>query len=84
MDSDFVGKKFGDWTVLRFSHTDQYRNHYWVCRCTCGETNPVRQGNLTRGTSTRFRRKWQGVLDSYDRPAFGEGTDTPGRPPADG
>ncbi|MCM2392680.1 hypothetical protein [Streptomyces albipurpureus] len=31
----------------------------------------------------RFRRKWQAVLDSYNKPALGEGIDIPHRPPAD-
>lgn len=31
----------------------------------------------------RFRRKWQAVLASYNRPALGEGIDIPGWPPAD-
>lgn len=31
----------------------------------------------------RFRRKWQSVLASFQRPALGEGTDIPHRPPAD-
>lgn len=35
------------------------------------------------GQAARFRRKWQAVLDAYERPALGEGIDTPGRPPVD-
>ncbi|WP_157874255.1 hypothetical protein [Streptomyces sp. AcH 505] len=33
--------------------------------------------------AARFQKKWQGVLASYARPAFGEGIDTPHRPPAE-
>ncbi|MBD0673928.1 hypothetical protein [Streptomyces sp. CBMA156] len=33
--------------------------------------------------AVRFRRKWQAVLDSYNKPALGEGIDIPHRPPAD-
>jgi hypothetical protein len=33
--------------------------------------------------AARFRRKWQAVLASYNRPALGEGIDIPGRPPLD-
>ncbi|MFJ5071275.1 hypothetical protein ACIQC7_33140 [Kitasatospora sp. NPDC088556] len=33
--------------------------------------------------AVRFRRKWQAVLDSYNKPALGEGVDIPHRPPAD-
>jgi hypothetical protein len=35
------------------------------------------------GQALRFRRKWQAVLASYNRPALGEGIDIPGRPPLD-
>lgn len=33
--------------------------------------------------AARLRRKWQAVLDAYERPALGEGIDIPHRPPAD-
>ncbi|MFE2832233.1 hypothetical protein ACFXI6_14465 [Streptomyces mirabilis] len=33
--------------------------------------------------AARFRRRWQTVLDSYGRPALGEGIDIPHRPPTD-
>ncbi|MEW1629690.1 hypothetical protein AB0387_20170 [Streptomyces sp. NPDC089173] len=33
--------------------------------------------------AARFRRKWQAVLASYNKPALGEGLDIPHRPPAD-
>jgi hypothetical protein len=35
------------------------------------------------GQAARFRRKWQAVLDAYERPALGEGIDIPNRPPVD-
>lgn len=35
------------------------------------------------GQAIRFQRKWQQVLDAYERPALGEGIDIPHRPPAD-
>ncbi|MEU7156111.1 hypothetical protein AB0A98_06655 [Streptomyces chrestomyceticus] len=33
--------------------------------------------------AVRFRRRWQAVLASYNKPALGEGIDIPHRPPAD-
>lgn len=35
------------------------------------------------GQAIRWRRKWQAVLATYERPALGEGIDTPHRPPLD-
>lgn len=33
--------------------------------------------------SYRAHRQWQQIVDTYHRPAFGEGFDTPNRPPKD-
>lgn len=33
---DYVGRKFGKWTVIRFSRDGNYRARYWLCRCECG------------------------------------------------
>lgn len=35
------------------------------------------------GQAARFRRKWQAVLNAYERPALGDGIDIPHRPPVD-
>lgn len=34
--------------------------------------------------AVQARRRWLAVLDSFHRPALGEGIDIPGRPPVDG
>lgn len=34
--------------------------------------------------AARLLRKWNAVLAAYERPALGEGIDTPHRPPVDG
>lgn len=43
-----VGKKFGDWTVLRRGKAPQT----WVCQCSCGNARAIPNGNLTSGKST--------------------------------
>ena len=45
---DWVGKSFGDLTVLSY---DGRRNgkHYWRCRCSCGRETVVNQSNLQDG-----------------------------------
>lgn len=35
------------------------------------------------GFSYHAHRQWQQIVDTYHRPAFGEGFDTPNRPPKD-
>ena len=47
---DLIGKKFGRWTVLRFSRTQKGKT-IWVCRCECGVEKEVYGGNLLRGVS---------------------------------
>ena len=48
---DLTGQRFGRWTVIRFSHTTQYRENYWYCRCDCGNENAVRCSHLTKALS---------------------------------
>lgn len=52
--SDFSGKKFGLWTVLRRSDeksTGTKRRTQWVCKCECGSEHLVERCNLIKGTS---------------------------------
>jgi hypothetical protein len=44
------GKRFGEWTVLSFSHRHLH-NPYWICQCVCGEKRAVCLTSLTSGTS---------------------------------
>ena len=44
---DLVGKKFGNWTVVR---RDEGR---WLCSCACGGTGLVRTNKLIHGLSVR-------------------------------
>ncbi len=48
---DLTGFKFGKWTVLNRADI-QNRNPYWLCRCDCGQTKPVRGDILRDGLST--------------------------------
>lgn len=49
---DLTGEQFGRLTVVRYDHTDQYNNRYWLCHCICGEFKIVMQGNLLAGHTT--------------------------------
>jgi hypothetical protein len=50
---DLTNLKFGDWTVLSFSHLSQSRNSNWLCRCKCGAQKTVESYNLRLGRSTK-------------------------------
>ena len=52
---NYLGKKFGEWTVIGFSHRDKSRTQNWRMRCSCGEDEVVLLSNLIRGTSTCCR-----------------------------
>lgn len=34
--TSLVGKKFGQFTVLKFDHVDKHRSSCWLCECDCG------------------------------------------------
>jgi len=61
-----IGKKFGKWTVLRFSH--QYDKYlYWECRCKCRKTRIIKENDLKSGCITFCRCKTAKNLQSrYD------------------
>lgn len=43
-----VGKKFGRLTVAELDHVEKSRR-YLLCKCDCGNTTVVREGNLKNG-----------------------------------
>lgn len=47
---ELQGRKFGRWSVLRYSHKVKGRK-YWQCECTCGMVKPVREDGLLSGFS---------------------------------
>lgn len=55
---DLVGKKFGDLTVIRYSHKAN-AHHYWVCKCNCGNDADVicTTSALTQGLATSCGHK---------------------------
>lgn len=49
---DLTGKKFGRWTVLRFTGQRLHSSALWTCRCSCGTETTVLANSLLRGKST--------------------------------
>jgi hypothetical protein len=47
---DLLGKKFGEWTVIEFSHMKSH-TAFWKCKCSCGTIKAVKGSSLTNGTS---------------------------------
>jgi hypothetical protein len=45
--NDLTGRRFGRWSVLRFSGTVRRRAR-WLCQCDCGTQRLVTGNNLTR------------------------------------
>ncbi len=46
-----IGKKYGRWTVVAFSHTGERNRRFWLCRCQCGTERAVIGTTLTCGRS---------------------------------
>lgn len=65
-----IGKRFGLWTVVSFSHFVKYPKcylDYFNCRCDCGTEQVIPKGNLTRGL-TKSCRCAQGEYLNASRP----------------
>lgn len=66
------GMKFGNWEVIKFSHTNKHRIKYFLCKClVCGTTRPVRGTSLIDGISTACSKE---CSDSLLGRQFGEWT----------
>lgn len=53
---DLLGKTFGCWTVLEFSHKrEDSGNWYYKCKCSCGNEAIVPATKLRTGKSTKCR-----------------------------
>lgn len=48
--TDYIGKEFGDWTVLR---KDKNKHSTWICKCKCGIEKSVKSCNLLSNSSTK-------------------------------
>lgn len=74
---DYIGKKFGKWTVIDDLGKNQYNLQYVKCRCDCGTEASVQLyalrkgkstccrkcGSITHGLSTnRLHRIWYGMI----------------------
>ena len=46
-----VGRTYGRWVVLSFSHRDNFNMALWNCRCSCGKEDMVRGSSLQSGKS---------------------------------
>ena len=55
---NLVGKKFGQLTVLEFSHKDKSGKYIWKCECDCEEHNIVfaSTSNLNNGSVKRCKQ----------------------------
>jgi len=52
---DLTGKTFNKFTVLHRVHGVQKHGTFWLCTCTCGNTQAVRGTNLTSGSVKRCK-----------------------------
>ena len=48
---ELTGNRYGKWTVLNFSYTDNHFHKYWECQCDCGRKSIIRDDGLKSGKS---------------------------------
>lgn len=51
IDMSFVGKRFGDLTVIDFDHVNEHRGSCWLCKCDCGNNIVVSRNHLITGNT---------------------------------
>lgn len=49
---NLVNKKFGRLLVIKYSHSDKYRNAVWECKCDCGNIIKVSSNSLCNGNTS--------------------------------
>ena len=47
--SDYIGKKFGNLTIVSLLPIKKGQGRIWLCKCDCGQTKEVRTTNLKNG-----------------------------------
>jgi len=63
------GKKFGELTVLRESHT-HFGQTYWLCKCSCGNEKSIRMSHLKDGLIRSCgckQYRWIGIANSKSK-----------------
>lgn len=69
---DLTGRKYGELTVIKFDEerTQQTKNTYWICDCSCGNTVSVSATKLKSGNKLtcggKTRHKTIKVNNDYD------------------
>lgn len=48
---DLTNKTFGKLTVLKFVGKNKWQNALWLCKCECGKTKILSNGELKRGVT---------------------------------
>lgn len=74
---DYSGQVFNDWTVLRYhglkrsGPRGRSHQHYWVCRCKCGDEHIVQIRSVIAGTSKRCVQCGRGNPGGTFHPLYG-------------
>lgn len=56
MQDFFIGKKYGKWTVISFSHRNKYSQKIYICECECGTKKALPIHSLVNGHNTQCRK----------------------------
>lgn len=69
MDNDeYIGKKFGRLTVIKFDHKKKYESYY-LCRCDCGNSHIVAKNSLKQGNTKSCGCLKKEIITKYNQTA---------------
>ena len=72
-DEDFIGKTFGYFKVISFSHINEKRIRMYKCKCNCGNEVIVNCYNLKNGRTTNCGCKRKKTLtDMFQKNIVGQ------------
>lgn len=55
-NEDFIGKKFGEWTVIKeVINKSDLHHRYWMCQCKCGKCSNIRHDSVRNCKTTRCK-----------------------------
>ncbi len=66
-----IGKRYGSLTIIKYSHKDEKRHHWWLCKCDCGkellrrESRMFNKQNISCGCMLNRKREKSSGYKGY-------------------
>jgi len=56
MKAALIGRKYGKWLVISYSHKNKEYQNFWFCACECGYEGVLEQSRLQNGYTTQCKQ----------------------------